>query len=126
MADSPRPEAESVARGPDDPTTAVSGQQFLEMSTDPEFLALRKRLFGFLLPMTVAFLSWYLLYVLLGVFAHGFMATPIIGNINLGLVLGLLQFVTTFLITGIYVRFADRTIDPMAEKVRARLESEAK
>lgn len=126
MADTSRPGAESVAHGPDEPTTRVSGQQFLEMSKDPEFLALRKRLFGFLLPMTVAFLSWYLVYVLLGVFAHDFMSTPVIGNINLGLILGLLQFVTTFLITGIYVRFADRTIDPMAEKVRARLESEAK
>lgn len=126
MADSSRPEAESVAPGPDEPTTQVSGEQFLQMSTDPEFLALRKRLFGFLLPMTVAFLSWYLLYVLLGVFAHDFMSTKVIGNINLGLVLGLLQFVTTFLITGIYVRFAGGTIDPLAGKIRARLESEAK
>lgn len=126
MADTSSPAAGSAdARGPDDPPE-VSGEAFLAMSTDPEFLALRRRLFSFVLPMTAAFLTWYLLYVLLGVFAADFMATPLIGYINVGLVLGLLQFVTTFLITGLYVKFAGGTIDPMAENIRARLESDAR
>lgn len=56
--------------------------------------------------------------MLLGAFAHDFMAIKVWGNINVGLLLGLGQFVTTFLITGLYVRFANRELDPRAEKIR--------
>ena len=43
--------------------------------------------------MTVAFFLWYALYVLLSAYARGFMGTKVIGNINVALVFGLLQFV---------------------------------
>ncbi len=76
--------------------------------------------------MTAFFLIWYGLYVLLGAFAHDFMATKVFGNVNAGLLLGLGQFVTTFLITGIYVRFANRELDPRAAAIRAELEGPAK
>ena len=46
--------------------------------------------------------------------------------VNLGLILGLLQFVTTFVITGLYVRFANRELDPRAGALREQLESEIK
>ena len=46
--------------------------------------------------MTGLFLAWYLLYVLLADYAHDFMSTKVVGNINIGLILGLLQFVSTF------------------------------
>ena len=39
-----------------------------------------------------------------------------------GLVLGLLQFVSTFAITTWYVRFAGRRIDPAAADIRERIE----
>ena len=55
-----------------------------------------------MIPATAAFLSWYALYVLMSMFAHDFMATKVVGNINVALVLGLLQFVTTFLIAWLY------------------------
>ena len=44
------------------------------------------------------------------------MAIKVLGNINVGLVFGLLQFVSTFVITTIYVRYANRHLDPAAEK----------
>ena len=50
--------------------------------------------------MTAIFLIWYAAYVLLGAFAHDFMATRVWGDINVGLIIGLGQFVSTFLITG--------------------------
>lgn len=53
------------------------------------------------------------------------MAIKVIGNINVGLLLGLGQFVTTFVITGIYVRFANRELDPRAAAIRERLEGDA-
>ena len=39
-----------------------------------------------------------------------------------GLVLGLLQFVTTFAITMYYARWADRELDPAAEKLAEHME----
>jgi uncharacterized membrane protein (DUF485 family) len=52
------------------------------------------------------------------------MGTPVLGNINVGLIFGLLQFVSTFAITAWYVRFADKRYDPLAAKVRAHIEGE--
>jgi len=75
--------------------------------------------------MTAVFLLWYFAYVLLGAFAHDFMATKVWGDINVGIVIGLGQFVTTFLITFIYVRFANRELDPRAEAIRHELEGGA-
>jgi uncharacterized membrane protein (DUF485 family) len=107
------------------PETSASGQKFLAIQASPEFQELRKRLRHFVFPMTAFFLIWYFTYVLLGAFAHDFMGTKVWGNINVGLIIGLGQFLTTFIITGIYVRFANRELDPRAEAIRAKFESEA-
>ena len=98
-----------------------SGADYLAMQASPEFAELRSRLRGFVFPTTAFFLIWYATYVLLGAFAHDFMATKVWGNINVGLLLGLGQFVTTFLITGLYIRFANRELDPRAAKLRAEM-----
>jgi uncharacterized membrane protein (DUF485 family) len=52
------------------------------------------------------------------------MATKVWGDINVGILIGLGQFVTTFLITFIYVRFANRELDPRAEAIRNQLEGD--
>ncbi|MEC3980329.1 DUF485 domain-containing protein [Amycolatopsis sp. H20-H5] len=87
-----------------------------------EFQELRSRLRRFVFPVSGLFLLWYLLYVLLADYAHGFMSTKLFGNITVGLVFGLLQFVSTFVITGLYVRYANRKLDPIATKIREDLE----
>ncbi|TMS54321.1 DUF485 domain-containing protein [Mycobacterium sp. DBP42] len=92
------------------------------MQASPEFQELRTRLRRFVFPMTAFFLLWYALYVALGAFAHDFMAIRVFGNINVGLLIGLGQFLTTFLITGLYVRFANRELDPRATAIREELE----
>lgn len=104
---------------------APSGEQFLAAAASPEFQKLRSKLRRFVFPMTAFFLLWYALYVVLGAFAHDFMAIKVFGNVNVGLLLGLGQFVTTFVITGIYVRFANRELDPRAAALRAQLEGAA-
>jgi uncharacterized membrane protein (DUF485 family) len=88
-----------------------------------EFAGLRKTLRGFVFPMTVAFFLWYALYVLLSAYARGFMGVKLIGNINVALLFGLLQFLTTFLIAWYYSRFAAQKIDPIADKIRADLDA---
>lgn len=101
---------------------APTGEQFLAMQASPEFQELRTRLRRFVFPMTAFFLVWYGLYVALGAFAHDFMAIRVFGNINVGLSIGLGQFLTTFVITGLYVRFANRELDPRASAIRDELE----
>lgn len=105
--------------------TAVSGQEYLAVQASPEFQELRSRLRRFVFPMSAIFLLWYFAYVLLGAFAHDFMATKVWGNINVGLIIGLGQFVSTFVITAIYVRFANRELDPRATAIREELEGGA-
>ncbi len=98
-----------------------TGAEYLAVQASPEFQELRSRLRRFVFPTTIFFLVWYATYVLLGVFSHDFMATKVWGNINVGLLLGLGQFLTTFLITGLYVRFASRELDPRAEALRKEM-----
>ena len=43
------------------------------------------------------------------------MSTRLVGNINVALIFGLLQFVSTFLIAWLYSRYADRELDPLAD-----------
>jgi uncharacterized membrane protein (DUF485 family) len=50
------------------------------------------------------------------------MGAKIVGNINVGLVFGLLQFVSTFLIAWWYARWASRKLDPLADQIRERIE----
>ncbi len=77
-------------------------------------------------PLAAIFLAWYFLYVLMADYAHDFMSKKISGNITVGLVFGLLQFVSTFAITTIYVRYANKNLDPLAEEIRHDLEGGAR
>jgi uncharacterized membrane protein (DUF485 family) len=105
---------------------APTGEEFLAVQASPEFQDLRSRLRKFVFPMTGFFLVWYGIYVLLGAFAHDFMATRVFGNVNVGLIIGLGQFLTTFVITGLYVRFANRDLDPRSAAIREELEGPLK
>jgi uncharacterized membrane protein (DUF485 family) len=100
----------------------LSPEEYLEAQNSPEFAELRRRFRRFAFPMTVAFLAWYLLYVLLSTYAPDFMATPVFGHVNVGILFGLAQFVSTFVITHLYVAHADRRTDPIADEMRERLE----
>ena len=93
-----------------------------ELSARPEFAELRSRYRRFVIPATAAFLAWYALYVLMSMFAHDFMSTQVVGNINVGLVFGLLQFVTTFVLAWIYARFANSRLDPLARVLDEKYE----
>ncbi len=105
-----------VGGGGPDPEAYVQAQK------SPQFQELRKRYRGFAFPMTVAFLVWYFAFVLMSVFAPAWMAQPVWGNVNRGIVFGLLQFVSTGLITWLYVRHANKKLDPLATEIREELE----
>jgi uncharacterized membrane protein (DUF485 family) len=94
-----------------------------ELHATPEFSDLRRRYRSFAFPATVAFLVWYLLYVILSNWAGDFMGTKVVGNINVALVFGLLQFLTTFALAWLYARHANKNFDPIAEELEGRFNS---
>ncbi|MEU5776596.1 DUF485 domain-containing protein [Streptomyces venezuelae] len=101
---------------------APSTEEFTEVQGSAEFGELRSAHRSFAFPLTIAFIAWYLVYVLLSNYAGDFMGTKLFGNINVALVLGLGQFLTTFLIAWFYSRHAASKLDPKAEAIRARME----
>jgi len=100
-----------------------TGLDYQAEEKNPAFIELKRRHRSFVFPLTVFFLVWYFAYVILAAYAHDFMATPVFGVINVGLLLGFGQFVTTFVITMTYVSFANRRLDPLAAELRADLEA---
>ncbi|WP_104137253.1 DUF485 domain-containing protein [Arthrobacter sp. ZGTC131] len=106
------------ARTPD----VAASADFEEVQATEQFKELRRRHRSFVFPMAVAFLLWYFAYVLLADYAVDFMSSKVWGNINVGLIMGLLQFVTTFAITGWYVSYSNRKLDPIAAEIRHGIE----
>ena len=89
-----------------------------------EFAQLKRTYLRFVVPLTIAFMAWYLLYVLMSIYAGDFMDTEVVGNINVALIFGLLQFVSTFAIAIWYARFAAKNMDPIADKLGDEYEKE--
>lgn len=73
---------------PIDADDLVADVDFPAAQRSPEFQELRKTHRGFVFPLAVAFLVWYLLYVVLAMYAPQLFAIQVIGNVNLGVVLG--------------------------------------
>jgi len=104
--------------------TASKHEAYVRIHNSDEFKELRRRFRGFVLPATIGFMAWYLLYVFMSSFAADFMSTKVVGHINVALVFGLLQFVSTFLLAYVYSRFANKRLDPTADKLRAEYDRE--
>jgi uncharacterized membrane protein (DUF485 family) len=105
----------------EDAHAAISSTAYTEMERSADFIELRRRYRGFSFPMTVVFLVWYFAFVLAAVFLPEWMATQVWGNINVGIIFGLMQFASTGIITWMYVRHARNKLDPLAEKIRDEL-----
>lgn len=103
-------------------TYAGGGSTYAEVQETDEFQGLKRTLRRFVFPATVLFLFWYVLYILMTVYARDFMSTKLFGNINIAYVFGLSQFVSTFGIAYVYSKYADKHFDPTADRIRHRLE----
>ncbi|OAN38868.1 DUF485 domain-containing protein [Microbacterium sp. H83] len=95
---------------------------YIAVEESERFRTLKRTQRSFIFPLAAFFLIWYFVYVLLAAFATEFMAQRVWGDITIGLLLGLGQFVTTFAITMTYVSFANRKLDPIATEIREELE----
>lgn len=105
-------------------TAPPGGIDYIAVEESAPFQELKRTQRSFVFPLAVAFLVWYFVYVLLSSFATDFMGTRVWGDVTIGLLFGLGQFVTTFAITMSYVAFANRKLDPKAEAIRDALEKQ--
>jgi len=103
-------------------TAPLGAIDYVAVEESAPFQELKRTQRSFVFPLAIAFLVWYFAYVLLSSFATEFMAQRVWGDITVGLLMGLGQFVTTFAITMGYVAFANRRLDPKAEAIRDELE----
>ncbi|MDP9445295.1 MAG: DUF485 domain-containing protein [Actinomycetota bacterium] len=107
-------------------TSAKEHDVYERIHATADFQELRRRYHGFAVPATIAFMVWYLLYVLASSFATDFMSTRLIGNINVALVFGLLQFASTFGIAWLYSRHANKELDPIAGRLQREYDEEVR
>lgn len=99
-----------------------TAEEFQQMQSSPDFAELRGAYRNFTFPMTVAFFSWFIVYILTATFAPDFLGIRLVGQWNVGILMGLLQFASTFIITWIYVKHANKNIEPRAAAIREKLE----
>lgn len=124
MATEKPPQATTRARTEQSPAEeTMSPDAVIAMHGDPRFLRLKKSLFSFIFPMSLAFMSWYVLYVLMTAFARDLMSVKLLGDFNLAFLFGALQFITTFSIAIFYSNYSRKRLDPDAAIVRESLEN---
>ena len=78
----------------------------------------------FLAPMIVIYMVGYIGVTVLAGFAKGFMAQKVVGSLNVGFVLIVLNYVLAWALALVYVRVANRIFDPMVEQVIAGTKSQ--
>jgi uncharacterized membrane protein (DUF485 family) len=100
--------------------TSAIGYEAVRASRD--FWTIQRRYGSFVRPVCTLFIIWYFLFVIIAVFAPGFMRISVFGDVNVGLCFGVLQFVSTFVIAMSYRRWARRRLDPLSDRLRHRLE----
>lgn len=105
--------------GEEAPTSVTETEvDFTRLQQSDRFQELKKRHRSFVFPVLALALLWYFAYVLLAGYAPEFMSTPVFGSINVGLLIGLGQVLTTFVVTMLYVWYANKKLDPVAEEIR--------
>ncbi|WP_046779641.1 DUF485 domain-containing protein [Streptomyces yangpuensis] len=110
---------------PSPPRPAAAGPQapgasdiYLEVQRSAAFQEVRSRYRRFVVPATAGFLLWYVAYVVAATAAPGLMARPVLGAVNVAMLAGLGQFLSTFLLTWAYARHARLRRDRAALDLR--------
>ncbi|RSS78453.1 DUF485 domain-containing protein [Streptomyces sp. WAC06614] len=112
-----------AARAPDaspadPPPRPRPADVYLEVQRSAAFQEVRSRYRRFVVPATAGFLLWYVAYVVAAVAAPGLMARPVWGAVNVALLAGLGQFLSTFILTWSYARHARLRRDRAALDLR--------
>ncbi|MBL3666852.1 DUF485 domain-containing protein [Streptomyces sp. M2CJ-2] len=111
-----RPTEEPAARRQEGAASAAD--VYLQVQRSAAFQEVRSRYRRFVVPAVFVFCAWYVAYVVTATAAPDLMARPVAGAVNVGLLAGLGQFLTTFLLTWAYTRHARLRRDRAALELR--------
>jgi uncharacterized membrane protein (DUF485 family) len=106
-----------MAASSQDPDDHLHEVDWQAVERTPEFQELVSSRRRFVLPATIFYLTWYLGFVALCGYAPDFMAESVYEGLTVGYVLALTQFVMVAVLGVMYLRRAERTFDPLADKV---------
>ncbi|MGV4987269.1 DUF485 domain-containing protein [Streptomyces sp. NRAIS4] len=106
------------ARGERSGTAVRARDVYVQVQRSAAFQEVRTRYRRFVVPGVAAFLAWYVGYVVTATAAPGLMARPVAGAVNVAMLAGLGQFLTTFLLTWAYARHARLRRDRAALELR--------
>ncbi|PVE04283.1 DUF485 domain-containing protein [Streptomyces scopuliridis] len=110
--------AAPAAQGPDSRGATETADIYAEVRRSAAFQEVRGRYRRFVIPASLAFLGWYVAYVVAATAAPELMARPVAGAVNVAMVAGLGQFLSTFLLTWAYARHARLHRDRAALELR--------
>ncbi len=98
--------------------TVDAAEVYRTVQASEAFQDIRRGYRGFVFPATGVFLGWYLLYLGAQAGAPELMRRQIAGPLNVAWLVGLLQFVSTFVLTWLYARNARTKRDRAALGLR--------
>jgi uncharacterized membrane protein (DUF485 family) len=110
-------ETTSTPQGGATPDDRLRGTDWEGIERSPEFQELVRRRRSFVLPATIFFLAYYMAFILLAGYAEDFMGSSVYEGLTVGYCLALTQFLMVFVLGILYLRKADRTYDPLAQRV---------
>ncbi|MEV6651531.1 DUF485 domain-containing protein [Streptomyces sp. NPDC051219] len=110
------PAAPLVPTGPD--RGHGTADIYLEVQRSAAFQEVRSRYRRFVVPAALTFFTWYVAYVVAATTAPALMARPVAGAVNVAMLAGLGQFLSTFLLTWAYARHARLRRDRAALDLR--------
>jgi uncharacterized membrane protein (DUF485 family) len=108
----------ATARAERQNRAAAAADVYLEVQRSAAFQEVRSRYRRFVVPAGIGFFAWYVAYVVTATSAPGLMARPVDGAVNVAMLAGLGQFLTTFLLTWAYARHARLRRDRAALELR--------
>ncbi len=117
-AGAPEPAVPGMRRDAAEEPVRAAADVYLDVQRSTAFQEVRSRYRRFVGPAVAAFFLWYVAYVVAATTAPDLMARPVAGAVNVAMVAGLGQFLTTFLLTWAYARHARLRRDRAALELR--------
>ena len=87
---------------------------------DAEFQDLARRRWRVAVVLTMAMIALYFGFILLVAFNKPLLARPIVPGLSLGILFGAFVIVLSWILTWIYVRWANRHYDPALQRLQAQ------
>ncbi len=92
----------------------------LHLLEDPEFKELASRKDGISAKLTIVTLGIYYGFIYLIAYQRDLFANKIAGNVTLGVALGIGVILACWVLTGIYVRWANKNYDAMVARLKEK------